>query len=200
MKAIILSLLTFLFLVSCSSQGDLKIINETNHYVYFSIKGIDRTIQPNQSISLSLNTGTDYSIFYRPEKEYKLQIKGETFSLYNTNDIPVDETTITVISKKTKKLYLSPTNAGIKINNYNLIHSLYNITYQRVYPDTIIDGEILTEEILPETTWFDILPLPYASEQDSFAFKFFYETGIGTIVYSDTTTLHIDEQLTIDYY
>ena len=185
-----------LLLTACSTKGDLKIINQTNHNIYFTIKGMDETLQGNQSLTLSLDTGKDYSIFYRPEKEYKLKIKGETFSLYDEN-IPVDETTITLTSQKTRKLYLHPTNAGIKVNNNNLLNSLYNVGYQKVYPDTMTEKTILTNEILPQTTWFSILP--YFSQQDSFAFKFSYETYTGTTVYSDTTTLHLDEQFIIDY-
>ena len=196
MKAIIFLLLIILLLSACSTKGDLKIINESEHNVYFSINNIDRTLQANQTTLLSLNTGKDYSIFYRPEKEYNLKIKGETFSLYN-GIIPVDETTIVVTSKKTTKLYIHPSDAGIKINNNDLINSLYNVGYQKIYPDSTTDVKILTDEILPQTTWFDLLP--YFSQQDSFAFKFSYETYTGAIVYSDTTTLHLDEQFIIDY-
>ena len=196
MKAIILLSLVILLLSACSTKGDLKIINETEHNVYFSINNIDKTLQANQTTVLSLDSGKDYSPFYRPEKEYNLKIKGETFSLYD-GITPLDETTVTVTSKKTKRLYLQPTDAGIKVNNNSLSHSLYNVGYQKIYPDTTTELTILTNEILPQTTWFSILP--YFSQQDSFAFKFSYETYTGTIVYSDTTTLHLDEQFIIDY-
>ena len=41
MKKVILIIIPILILLGCSTEGDLKIINKTNHNIYFTVKGND---------------------------------------------------------------------------------------------------------------------------------------------------------------
>jgi len=186
--------LIVLFLVGCSSYGKLKIINKTDHLLYFKISFLSkRTVNPHQSVSISLKSGKNY-LFNQSEKKYDLYLEGETFLMYNGLE-PTTNTKITVTSDKTTKIYANPNMAGIKIiNNSNDI--IRDVGFEKIYPDTITEKEILIDEIAPESEWFK--QIPYSCESDSFDIRFSYVKDENDTINTKVLNLKLDQQFLLE--
>ncbi|OQX72893.1 MAG: hypothetical protein B6D61_13170 [Bacteroidetes bacterium 4484_249] len=181
-------ILTLAFLVGCSSHGNLKIINKTEHLLYFSINDISGTIPANQTNTISLYTGKKY-IFNSPTKVYSLYLEGETFLMYD-GIMPVKNTKITLMDDKTVKVYANPTNACLKVKN-NTNQPILDMSYQKIYPDSICEPIILEKEIAPQITWYK--QVPYSSEADSFDIRFFYMKIPPDTIYTNALNLKLDQ-------
>ena len=188
MKFHLILLILLMLLLGCSSHGNLKIYNQTNHNLYFSIKNITQTLTPQTSYEISLYTNKKF-IFNEATKKYTLYLEGETFLMYDGLN-PVTETKITLTANKTLKIYAHPTNACIKVINDSK-KTISNVSYQRIYPDSILKPELLIEEVPPYSIKFK--QIPYSCETDSFNVKFSYMNENSDTVYTHDYNLKLDE-------
>ncbi|MBN1327352.1 MAG: hypothetical protein JW996_05320, partial [Candidatus Cloacimonetes bacterium] len=90
-KLTILIFLSVILLLGCSTEGKIKIINRTQHNLYFSVKGEDYILEgatpemlaegQGNSRTISIDTGNKF-LFTEPDsKKVKVDIEGETFAL-----------------------------------------------------------------------------------------------------------------------
>jgi hypothetical protein len=121
LKLVIITTLS-IFLLACSGEGELKIINRTSHDIYFNINNIDYTLNGSDDLqnpasqSVKLDAGSDF--LNTPQKSYHLALEGETFAIYDENQqIDVPATQITIEADKTTSVFCDPNYACLKITN-----------------------------------------------------------------------------------
>ncbi len=130
MKKILFIVITTLLLIGCSTEGNIKIINRTEHALYFTIKGNDYVLKgsedPDNSPakkSVSINTGKRFLFWGGDDKKVDLSLEGETFMMQegdlsgNPTGDYFTETTLTVHPDETTKVHAFPTHAGVKVVN-----------------------------------------------------------------------------------
>ncbi|MDY6916082.1 MAG: hypothetical protein SVM86_07190 [Candidatus Cloacimonadota bacterium] len=193
MKNLLLILLLSVLLVACSTEGDFKVVNQTNHVVYFNIDDEDYIVDSLQTKTVSLDTGDKFIFFGDDEKTYTLEIEGETFALPNGET----ETQVTIRNGKTYKAYCTPTHAGVKVIN-NSGKDIINLFFYTSFDETL---NTLTNSIENGETFYS--RLEYATSENDFYYTFkvryddFSEEYFGG---PEETTLGLDEQYVIELY
>jgi hypothetical protein len=205
MKRIFLLLLPLLIVFGCSSEGDIKIINRTDHYLYFNIKGTDYVLEGSENSDpskiISIDTGDQFLFFGDDEKSVSLQLEGETFMIQDSdyagipNGLYFTETMLTVLPNETTKIYCDPTHAGVKLINNSQV-AVEDFSYYTEDADTLFS---LLETPLDsgDSTWYR---LKATTSYDSIIYSFVieYENGLFDSSYVDFDALIVDEQLRID--
>ena len=205
MIKILIPLLLLIIIAGCSTEGDIKIINRTDHNLYFTIKGNDyilegsETSDPNMTISVS--TGKQFLFYIEDYVEVDMHLEGETFMMQDATiggqpiGIYFTETTLQVKPKETLKVYCDPTHAGVKlINNFTI--DVVNLGYHTNDSDSLIS--IIDQPIVAgDSTW---CRLKATTEYDSISYSFIieFENGFIDSSFMNIDNLIIDEQLRIE--
>ncbi|NQV18070.1 MAG: hypothetical protein HQ534_05955 [Armatimonadetes bacterium] len=206
MKKAILIIIPIIMLFGCSTEGDLKIINKTNHNIYFTIKGTDYVLEGDSdttypSKTVTLNSGKKFLFFEGDGKKVNLHLEGETFMMQHADNFGVGtgefvtETEVTIKPNETTKIYTWPaTHASVKVIN-NSGKDIVNFFYNTSYDQTLV---FMTDDIPNGITYYS--RLDYTTNQNLFFYEF-------KIVFDDFTeqtfggpdaTLYLDEQFLID--
>ncbi len=205
MPKLLLICLTVILFLGCSSEGDIKIINRSDHNLYFTIEGVDYILAGSESSDpskkISINTGKNFLFWGDQETAVSVQLEGETFMMQmaDASGIPTGiyytETTIAVKPNETTRIFCSPTHAGVKLIN----NSLYNVDDFSYFTD---DNDTLrTLNLSPiysgEEFW---ARLKATTEYDPIIYSFVIEFDDGIIdsSYSEIDDLVVDEQLLIE--
>ena len=134
MEKVIILLAVIGLLAGCSGEGKLKIINRTEHEIYFNIENRDYLIEGSNiaeefnSITITLDAGKDFP--NTPRKTYLLSIIGETFAIYDYDQqVDVPDTKINIEKNETTSVYCDPNYACLRITNNSdqFIQSAYYI-------------------------------------------------------------------------
>ena len=206
MKKILFILFLIIILAGCTSEGEIKIINRTDHNLYFSIKDSDYILAGSEasdpSQSIDIDTGRQFLFWGDDEKAVAMHLEGETFMLQdadasgNPNGLFYTETTLHVEPDKTLKVFCDASHAGVKLIN----NSLQNVEYLSYYTDDsdtlktlnynpILSGETFWSRLKASTVW------------DSVLYSFVVEFENGTIDDSTNTDIEgliLDEQYLIE--
>ncbi len=205
MKKLIIPTLLIIILAGCSTEGDIKIINRTDHNLYFTIKGNDYILGGSETsdpdMTISVDTGKQFLFLGQDYMEIDLHLEGETFMMQDAiNGIPIEEyfteTTIRVKPKETLKIYCDPTHAGVKmINNFAVdVIDLAYYTDDSNIPISIIEQPI----VVGDFAWSR---LTATAEDDSISYSFIIEFANGFIdstSFVNINDLTVDEQLRIE--
>lgn len=142
MKRLYPMIILLVFLVGCSTEGDIKFINRTEHPLYFSVKGDDYTLDGSTEIgspetkSISVDTGSKFLFWGGDTKKVDIHLEGETFLMQqadnngNPTGLYYTETTVNVEPDETTKIYCDPTHAGIKVVNLSS-NTIIEISYSK---------------------------------------------------------------------
>ena len=198
-------ILLIIIITGCSTEGDIKIINRTNHNLYFTIKGNDYTLEgsetsdPNMTVSVS--TGKQFLFYIEDYVEVDLHLEGETFMMQDATisgqpiGIYFTETTLQVKPKETLKVYCDPTHAGVKLIN-NFAIDVVNFAYytdDSATPISIIDSPIVTGD----SVW-SRLTATTANDLITYSFIIEFENGFIDSSFMNVDNLIVDEQLRIE--
>ena len=205
MKNFVVPLLLIIILAGCSTEGDIKIINRTNHSLYFTIKGNDYTLEGSETsdpdMTISVSTGKQFLFYSEDYVEVDMHLEGETFMMQDAiNGIPIEEyfteTTLQVQPKETLKIYCDPTHAGVKlINNYT--ENVINLAYFTDDPDILIS--IIEQPIIVGDSAWSRLTATAEDDSISYSFVIEFENGfIDSTSFMDIDDLTVDEQLRIE--
>jgi len=189
-----LYLISALLVFGCSKNGDLTIMNKTNHNIYYTLEGNSYILEPMGEDTYSYRLGKE-TPFNDPSKELKLMVYGETFSL---EDAENNTTWVTIKPDKNLKLYLWPNHAGVKLINRS-DKSINSFRYEQYSSQTMITSpELIPASLAPgDSTWFR---LPYSSGSVNSATYFYYKfrivdsNGALHVVGDSTLVLSKDEQ------
>lgn len=206
MKKFLVPILLIIIIAGCSTEGDIKIINRTNHNLYFTIKGNDyildgsETSDPNMTVSV--NTGKQFLFYSEDYVEVDLHLEGETFMMQDATiggqplGIYFTETTLRVKPKETLMVYCDPTHAGVKLIN-NSDQSVSNLSYyttENNIPVPIIELPVA----IGDSAW-SRLTATTANDLITYSFIIEFENGfIDSTSYINIDTLTVDEQLRIE--
>lgn len=201
---VILCLIMLLLLTACNTSGTLKVLNQTSYNVYLTVKGHSYVIPANSTQSVEIETGTQTWFTGVVEKKVPIEIFGETWMMMRfVNNVPVysKNTTVTIRSGETLKVYCAPILAAVKIKNHSQ-QAITAITSTVHHPPF---GEQTTEVVLPDSIQTNeefFAPLLPADEENVFYYTFQIKLSDGTwLSYGDQTTiLSIDEEFLIHVY
>ena len=207
MIKILISLLLLIIIAGCSTEGDIKIINRTDHSLYFTIKGNDYILEGSEtsdpSMTVSVGTGKQFLFYSEDYVEVDLHLEGETFMMRDEFHGPPDweyytETTLQVKPKETLKVYCDPTHAGVKLIN-NFAENVISLAFYTADPDSlsyIIDIDSPIES--GDSTWSR---LTATTADNSIIYSFIVEFANGFIDstnYMNIDDLTVDEQFRIE--
>jgi len=198
MKNIFILFLLMLILISCSTEGDIKIFNRTTHNLYFTIKGHDYILEGAETSdthkTISVDTGNQFLFFGNDLVEVDMHLEGETFMMQDAiNGIPIEEyfaeTTLQIEPKKTLNIYCSPTHAGVKLINNSSV-DVVELAYYTDDPDSLIS--LIDHPVIPgDTVWSR---LRASSAGDSISYSFIIEFENGTV--DDSSYVNINDLIT----
>ena len=206
MKKFLVPILLIIIIAGCSSEGDIKLINRTDHNLYFTIKGNDYILEGSEtndpSKTVSVDTGKKFIFYDEGAVEVDMHLEGETFMMQDATiggqpiGVYFTETTLQIKPSETLKIYCDPTHAGVKlINNSN--QNIIDLAYKTATSNTlisIIDSQI----IMGDSTWSR---LKASTSSDSIKYSFVIEFADGLIdstTYVNIVDLTVDEQLRIE--
>ncbi len=205
MKNLIIFLLTISVIAGCSTEGDIKIINRTNHYLYFTIEGSDYILEgsenTNPNITIDVDTGKRFLFFGEGETQVDMFMEGETFMMQeadsygNPTGYYYTETTLTVKSNETLKIYCDPTHAGVKLINNSLV-DVVEFCYYTDDNDSLV--LIIDYLVVPGDSAWSRLKASTALDSIIYSFIIEYETGDIDSSYVDIDNLVVDEQFPIE--
>ncbi|MDP8268086.1 MAG: hypothetical protein P9L97_05100 [Candidatus Tenebribacter davisii] len=205
MKKFAVPLLILVVLVGCSTEGDIKIINRTDHNLYLSLEGNDYILEGSETtdptMTISVDTGKQFLFYIEDYIEVDMHLEGETFMMRDAiNGIPIDEyfteTTLQVKPKETLNVYCDPTHAGVKLIN-NFSENVIDLAYYTDDTDTLVS--IIDLPVEPgDSTWSR---LKATTEYDSITYSFIveFENGYIDSSYINIDDLIIDEQLRMEF-
>jgi len=192
-------------LISCSTEGDIKIFNRTAHNLYFTIKGNDYILEGSENSdthrTISVDTGNQFLFFGNDHVNIDMHLEGETFMMQDAiNGIPIEEyfteTTLQLEPKKTLKIYCPPTHAGVKLIN-NLTADVIDLAYYTDNPEILIS--LIDQPIMPGDSVWSRLRATSAGDSISYSFIIEFENGtINDSSYVNINDLTVDEQLRIE--
>ena len=203
MKKLIIPILLIIILSGCSTEGNIKIINRTNHSLYFTIKGNDYILEgsetSNPDMTISVNTGKQVLFYSEDYVDVDLHLEGETFMMQDAvNGIPIGEyfteTTLQVIPKETLKIYCDPTHAGVKLIN-NSVENVIKLAYYTADSDTLIS--IIQSIVSGDSAWSRLKATTY-NDSISYSFVIEFENGFIDSSIVNINDLTVDEQLRIE--
>jgi len=206
MKKYIFPLLVLAILTGCSTEGDIKFINRTDNYLYFTIKNNDYILEgseeTNPTTTVSVDTGKKFLFYDEGSVDVDLHLEGETFMMQDATiggqpiGVYVTETTLKVKPEETLKIYCDPTHAGVKLIN-NSDQVVYNFAYftaENNIPTPVIELPIA----IGDSAW-SRLEASTNSSPISYSFIIEYEDGTAdSTSYMNIDWLSVGEQLRIE--
>ena len=207
MKKIVIPILLMIIVVGCSTEGDIKIINRTDHSLYFTIKGNDYILEGSEtsdpSMTVSVGTGKQFLFYSEDFVEVDLHLEGETFMMRDEFHGPPDwlyytDTTLQVKPKETLKVYCDPTHAGVKLIN-NFAENVISLAYYTADSDSLIYIIDIDSPIESGDSTWSRLTATTANNSIIYSFVVEFENGfINDTLYTNIDTLTVDEQFRIE--
>jgi len=205
LKKLIILFLPLLIIFGCSSEGDIKIINRTDHFLYFNIKGTDYVLEgssnSNSSKTIAIDTGSQFLFFGDDEKNVPMRLEGETFMMQDSdasgvpNGIYFTETALSVKPKETLKIFCDATHAGVKLINNSQV-SVSEFSYYTDDSDSLVS--LIDYPIIAGDSIWSRLKATTSFDSIIYSFVIEYENGWFDSSYIDFDDLIVDEQLRID--
>jgi len=121
-------------LSACESGGKFHVHNNCSFPAYAKADGsAEVTIPADGDYTFKIDTDTQSIFSGEVKKEVKIWIQGETYSLYDTDNLVyTDSTWVTIRAGETLDAYLNPNRASIKVVN----NSSQNIVEAAVWKHT----------------------------------------------------------------
>ncbi len=198
-------ILLIIIIAGCSTEGDIKIINRTDHNLYFTIKGNDYILEgsetSNPNMTVSIGTGKQFLFYSKDFVEVDLHLEGETFMIQDATiggqptGVYFTETTLQIKPKKTLKVYCDPTHAGVKLVNNSAI-DVIDLSYHTDDSDTLIS--IIDQPIIAGDSTWSRLTATSANDLISYSFVIEFENGFIDSSFINIDDLIVDEQLRIE--
>ena len=194
MKAIypllIAAIALLLMLSACESGAKFRVINVCSYPAYVRVDGGPKvTVPAGGTQEFSIDTGTQTPFSGEVNKDTRVWLVGETYSIFNPDTSQYsDSTWVTLTAGKTLEAYLNPNRACIKITN-NSSQTITNATIWQHGGVNILQMGIL-ENIAPgESKFFRV---PYGT-------AFYYRVAVITAdeqnyVYGGTSTVLTKDQ------
>ncbi|MDO9578661.1 MAG: hypothetical protein Q7J16_12325 [Candidatus Cloacimonadales bacterium] len=205
MKKFILFILPALIIFGCSSEGDIKIINRTDHYLYFNIEGTDYVLEgsenSNPSKSVSIDTGSQFLFWGDDETKVPMNLEGETFMMQDSdasgvpNGLFFTETILAVKPNETLKIYCDPTHAGVKLVNNSQV-SVSGFSYYTDDSDSLVS--LIEYPVISGDSIWSRLKATTSYDSIIYSFVIEYENGWYDSSYVNIDDLIVDEQLRIE--
>ena len=205
MKKIFLFILPVIILAGCSSEGDIKIINRTDHYLYFAIEGSDYILagspDTDPSKTITVDTGSQFLFWGDETTKVVMSLEGETFMMQwaNNDGSPsgdyYTETTLNIPANEVLKIYCEPTHAGVKLVNNSEV-DVIDFSYYTDDNDLLV--ALIDSPILPGDSIWSRLKATTAYDSIIYSFVIEYQNGWFDSSYVDYNNLTVDEQLRIE--
>jgi hypothetical protein len=206
MMKLLIPFLLIIILAGCSTEGDIKIINRTDHSLYFTIKGNDYILEGSETsdpnMTVSVDTGKQFLFYIEDYVEVDLHLEGETFMMQDATisgqpiGIYFTETTLQVKPKETLKIYCDPTHAGVKLIN-NFTEDVIDLAYYTDDSDTLIS--IIDLPITAGDSAWSRLTATTANDSITYSFVIEFANGfIDDTSFININDLIVDEQLRIE--
>lgn len=205
MKKIFLFILPIIILAGCSTEGDIKIINRTDHYLYFTIKGSNYILEgspdSDPSKTITVDTGNQFLFLGDDATKVDMTLEGETFmmQLANLDGSPsgeyYTETTLNVPANEVLKLYCEPTHAGVKLVNNSEVNVI-DFSYYTDDSDSLV--ALIDYPILSGDSIWSRLKATTAYDSVIYSFVIEYQNGWFDTSYVNYDNLIVDEQLRIE--
>lgn len=108
-----------LILTACESGASFKVINRSDYPLYVRIDNGSQVSIPGQGEHRwEISTRTQYPLTGEVQKKVKVEIEGETYRMFDEiEEIWLDETEIKLKAGESRKAYIWPNRASIKIVN-----------------------------------------------------------------------------------
>ena len=151
--------------------------------------------------TVNINTGSQFLFWGDGKTKVDMFMEGETFMMQDSNPDGTPsgyyytETTLTVKSNETLKIYCDPTHAGVKLINNSLVN-VVEFCYYTDDNDTLIS--IIDYSVVPGDSAWSRLKASTALDSIIYSFIIEYETGDIDSNYIDIDNLVVDEQLRIE--
>ena len=207
MKKVLFPFMLLIIIAGCSTEGDIKIINRTEHSLYFTIKGNDYILEGSEtsdpSMTVSVGTGKQFLFYSEDFVEVDLHLEGETFMMRDEFHGPPDwiyytETTLQVKPKETLKVYCDPTHAGVKLIN-NFVENVINLAYYTADSDSLIYIIDIDSPIESGDSTWSRLTATTANNSIIYSFVVEFENGFIDSSFINIDDLIVDEQLRIEF-
>jgi len=205
MKKIFLFILPVIILVGCSTEGDIKIINRTDHYLYFTIKGsyyiLEGSPDSDPGKTITVDTGSQFLFWGGDAANVDMTLEGETFMMQwaNNDGSPsgdyYTETTLNVPANEMLKIYCEPTHAGVKLINNSAV-DVVEFSYFTNDNDSLVN--LIEYPILSGDSIWSRLKATTAYDSIVYSFVIEYENGLFDSSHVDIDSLIVDEQLRIE--
>ncbi len=205
MKNIIVLFLPLLLLFGCSSEGDIKIINRTDHNLYFNIEGTDYVLEGSENSDpskiISIDTGSQFLFFGDDETKVAMSLEGETFMMQDSdfsgvpNGIYFTETMLAVKPNETLKIYCDPTHAGVKLVNNSQV-AVSGFFYYTDDSDSLVS--LIEYPVISGDSIWSRLKATTSYDSIIYSFVIEYENGWYDSSYVNIDDLIVDEQLRIE--
>ena len=207
MKKVLFPFMLLIIIAGCSTEGDIKIINRTEHSLYFTIKGNDYILEGSEtsdpSMTVSVGTGKQFLFYSEDFVEVDLHLEGETFMMRDEFHGPPDwiyytETTLQVKPKETLKVYCDPTHAGVKLIN-NFAENVISLAYYTADSDSLIYIIDIDSPIESGDSTWSRLTATTANNSIIYSFVVEFENGFIDSSFINIDDLIVDEQLRIEF-
>ena len=205
MKKIFLFILPVIVLTGCSTKGDIKIINRTDHYLYFTIEDSDYVLEGSPDSdpgkSITVDTGSQFLFLGDETTKVDMTLEGETFMMQWANDDGspsgdyYTETTLNVPANETLKIYCEPTHAGVKLINDSEV-DVVDFSYYTDDSGTLF--ALIDYPILSGDSIWSRLKATTAYDSIVYSFVIEYQNGWFDTSYVNYDNLIVDEQLRIE--
>ncbi|MDY0151823.1 MAG: hypothetical protein RBS43_06075 [Candidatus Cloacimonas sp.] len=108
-----------MMLSACESGVDFRVVNNCSYPAYVSVdSGAQITIPASGEHTFSLDTDNQSFLTGKVTRDLKVKIIGETYSLFDEDEItPIDSTIVTIGAGESRNAFLTPNRACIKIVN-----------------------------------------------------------------------------------
>jgi hypothetical protein len=182
-----------LFLVSCGSSGDFRVVNQTSFPLYVTVDDQAEIVIPGGAeYTFTIPTRTEWFMQPDIETEVPVHIVGETYHIYDEDEeVFTDTTTITVNTGETLNAYIHPNRASFKVKN------LSNQTINRVllYKHNFVAGSIVAQMDTLLNGESQFKRVDYATPSDNFYYYAeVYLADSTMLTYGDTNNILLEDQ------
>jgi len=204
MKHLFFIFMMIFILFGCTAKGKLKIINETNHNLFFSVENADYELagaeNSNPSKTIEIEIGKRFLFVGNDEKIVPLHLEGETFMMQladndgNPTGEYFTETNVLITAGKTTKVYTDPTHACVKLIN-DSERSITDFDYfvgdedviHPILSYALIAGDSIYQRLIPATE----------ENQITYSFRFRFADDEDYQILPDSYSLFLDEEFRI---
>jgi hypothetical protein len=137
MKNILMLSSCLLLILGCASEAEIKVINRTNHNIYFGIDQPNHVLagaeESNPTKSIFVDTGKK-TLFSAKTTTVDFYLEGETFLMQMSDDYGnvtgdfFNLTQLDLQQDEVRKVYCDPTHAGVKVLN-NFQQTISSLQY-----------------------------------------------------------------------